>query len=526
MELSATLLAWGTTTLLTIAVIIFKRASLAKALRLTVESKRRQLKRQCDDKRSREALHIRREELRLSEELEQQERALAEKEEALELYRAEQTSKKRQQEIELQAIDQEVDELADSVSDLGKTLMETQDRAAELRTHHGHQLETIALTNAEAITEALISSSKGNYLSRLEQRKTQDREDRERRGPLSARRILGLTLNRYDGIGHLERVTNQFEMPQKAFELLRDSSTPIAQQLSEELDVELWDRGSNIIGIRGENPLGREAARRVLTRLSQNWTTDSTRIERLCHRVSRQLDQEVIQAGNQAIRSLEMENVHPDIIALVGRLKFRLSYSQNQLLHAVEVAKLSGLLAKEMGLSVKDAMRGGLLHDIGKAMTHDHEGSHAVLGAEVARRCGEAEVIANAIGSHHNDEPMNSPIAYIVTAADALSGARPGARRETASLYLARMQQLSDIAHGSSKGLERVDIMHAGRELRLEVPGSERIVGEKSKESRYDDASMIELAEDVARTIEEEVVYPGQIRVTVIRESRASAVAR
>ena len=122
-----------------------------------------------------------------------------------------------------------------------------------------------------------------------------------------------------------------------------------------------------------------------------------------------------------------MEDIHPEIVSLVGRLKFRLSYSQNQLLHAVEVARLSGLLAKEMGLNVKDAMRGGLLHDIGKAMTHDHEGSHAVLGAEVARRCGEAEVIANAIGSHHNDEPMNSPIAYIVTAADALSGARPGA---------------------------------------------------------------------------------------------------
>ncbi|MEC8051569.1 MAG: HDIG domain-containing metalloprotein [Myxococcota bacterium] len=526
MELSTTLLAWGTATLLTIAVVIFKRASLAKALRLTAESKKRQFKRQYDDKRAREALNLRREELKLSEELEQQELVLTDKEEALELYQAEQTAQERQHEIEIQAIDQELDELEENVNDLGNTLIKTRDRAADLQSHHTHQLETIALTNAEAVTQELISSSKGNYLSRLEQRKAQDKEDNERKGPLAARRILGLTLNRYDGIGHLERVTNQFEMPPKAFEVLRDSSTPMAQQLSEELDVELWDRGSNVIGIRGENPLGREAARRVLTRLSQNWTTDSARVERLCHRVSRQLDNEVFQAGNQAIRSLEMENVHPDIVSLVGRLKFRLSYSQNQLLHAVEVARLSGLLAKEMGLNVKDAMRGGLLHDIGKAMTHDHEGSHAVLGAEVARRCGEAEIIANAIGSHHNDEPMNSPIAYIVTAADALSGARPGARRETASLYLARMQQLSDIAHGSSKGLERVDIMHAGREIRLAVPGSERMVGEKSKDSQYDDASMIELAEDVARTIEEEVVYPGQIRVTVIRESRASAVAR
>ena len=178
------------------------------------------------------------------------------------------------------------------------------------------------------------------------------------------------------------------------------------------------------------------------------------------------------------------------------------------------------------GMDHDQAFSGGLMHDIGKAMTHDHEGSHAVLGAEVARRCGELEVIANAIGSHHNDEPMNSPIAYIVTAADALSGARPGARRETASLYLARMRQLSELAHSSGRGIERVDIMHAGREIRLAVPGSERLVGEKARSTQYDDGAMIDLAEDLAKTIEEEVVYPGQIRVTVVRESRASSVAR
>ena len=218
-------------------------------------------------------------------------------------------------------IDQELDDLEGNVSDLGKTLTETQDRVAKLSANHPKQLETIALTTTEAMTEELISSSKGNYLSRLEQRRTQEKEDNERKGPLAARHILGLTLNRYDGIGHLERVTNQFEMPQKAFEVLRDSSTPIAQQLSEDLDVELWDRGSNIIGIRGENPLGREAARRVLTRLSQNWTTDPTRVERLCHRVSRQLDNEVLQAGNQAIRALEMEDIHPEIVSLVGRFE-------------------------------------------------------------------------------------------------------------------------------------------------------------------------------------------------------------
>ena len=223
MELSTTLLAWAAT-LLTIAVVIFKRASLAKALRLTAESKKRQFKRQYDDKRAREALNLRREELKLSEELEQQELVLTDKEEALELYQAEQTAQERQHEIEIQAIDQELDELEENVNDLSNTLIKTRGRAADLQSHHTHQLETIALTNAEAVTQELISSSKGNYLSRLENRKAQDKEDYERKGPLAARRILGLTLNRYDGIGHLERVTNQFEMPQK-----RSKSSAIPQ---------------------------------------------------------------------------------------------------------------------------------------------------------------------------------------------------------------------------------------------------------------------------------------------------------
>ena len=187
-------------------------------------------------------------------------------------------------------IDQELDDLEGNVSDLGKTLTETQDRVAKLSANHPQQLETIALTTTEAMTEVtLISSSKGNYLSRLEQRRTQEKEDNERKGPLAARRILGLTLNRYDGIGHLERVTNQFEMPQKAFEVLRDSSTPIAQQLSENLDVELWDRGSNIIGIRGEKSARQGSSTTRLNTLIPKLDNRSTRVERLCHRVNRQL---------------------------------------------------------------------------------------------------------------------------------------------------------------------------------------------------------------------------------------------
>jgi len=212
----------------------------------------------------------------------------------------------------------------------------------------------------------------------------------------------------------------------------------------------------------------------------------------------------------------------------VGRLKFRLSYSQNQLKHAIEVGYLAGMIAQELGLNVLQARRGGLLHDIGKAMTHDHEGSHAVLGAEVARRCGEEEIIANAIGSHHNDEPMETPIAHIVTAADAISGARPGARRETVTLYLDRINSIQKIA-SRSKAVERVDVMHAGREVRVVIAGQDRGDIEDTDQRStidFDDEQLHPLAEEIARELEEEVIFPGQIRVTVIRESRSVSIAK
>ena len=526
MELSAGLITGGICALLTLGFNFLKRSSTQKAKLSIIEVRLKRTTRQCAELVSRQQLNSRRRQLEIIETLAREEELLLSHEEHFANTQATHDAQSRQRKSELQKLEMDISELKARVDSIESDIKAKQELARDVKNSFTSELETIAKSRSEAVTAELVDQSKESYLHRLEIRRRTAREEAESNATPAARRVLGLTLNRYDGVGHLERISNHIEMPNKGFDLLRNPASELSRHISEALDVELWDKGDNHIGIRGENPLGREAARRVLTRLSQNWTDIPDRVLRLCHRVNNQLNDEVLKAGRGAVRSLEMEKVHPDIVSLIGRLKFRLSYSQNQLLHAVEVARLAGVLANELGLDVKQAMRGGLMHDIGKAMTHDHEGSHAVLGAEVARRCGELEVIANAIGSHHNDEPMNTPIAHIVTAADALSGARPGARRETASLYLARMQQLSDIAHNSGEGIERVDIMHAGREIRLAVPGSERLVGEKPRSTQYDDGAMIDLAEELAKTIEEEVIYPGQIRVTVVRESRASAVAR
>jgi ribonuclease Y len=279
--------------------------------------------------------------------------------------------------------------------------------------------------------------------------------------------------------------------------------------------------------VRGDDPLARELARRVLRQLAALKDCDPDKIRAAARTLKMEVDREVQAAGRRAARVLEVGRLHPDILHLVGRLKYRLSYSQNQWRHSIEVGYLAGMMAEELGLDVAQARRGGLLHDIGKAMTHDHEGSHAVLGAEVARRCGEEEIVANAIGAHHNDEPPKSAIAHIVTAADAMSGARPGARRESVTQYLNRIQDLQRIA-SRSPAVRRVDIMQAGREVRVVVAGEER--GAIDASERHDgpivaDADIQPLAQEIARSIQSELTFAGQIKVTVIRESRSVAIA-
>ena len=262
------------------------------------------------------------------------------------------------------------------------------------------------------------------------------------------------------------------------------------------------------------DPVRRETARLVLEKLVLDGRIHPQRIEEMYERSKGEVDALCVRAGEDALVDLGITEMHPDLIALLGRLRYRTSYGQNVLKHLVESAHLSGIMAAELGLPVALIKRGTLLHDIGKALTHEVEGSHALIGAEVARRYGEHEDVVHAIEAHHGEVEVRTVEAVLTQAADAISGGRPGARRESLESYVKRLERLEEIAT-SKVGVEKVFAMQAGRELRVMV-----------LPDAVDDIQAQVIARDIAKQIEDELTYPGQIRVTVVRESRAIEHAR
>ncbi len=262
------------------------------------------------------------------------------------------------------------------------------------------------------------------------------------------------------------------------------------------------------------DPVRREVARRALEKLITDGRIHPARIEKLLKDANAEVQQIIKEAGEQATYEANVHGLHPEIIKTLGRLKYRTSYGQNQLYHAVEAAKIAAVLASELGANVEIAKMGALLHDIGKAMDHEQEGTHAMIGAEFVKRFKVPETVVNAIASHHHEVDQETIEAIIVEAADAISGARPGARRESLENYIKRVRTLEDIAT-SYEGVESAYALQAGREIRILVrPG------------QIDDLGAIKLSRDIAKTIEDSMQYPGQIQVTVIRETRATSFAK
>jgi ribonuclease Y len=258
----------------------------------------------------------------------------------------------------------------------------------------------------------------------------------------------------------------------------------------------------------------REIARRALTRLTVDGRIHPAHIEKILEEEGKAVDKIINEAGDQAAFEAGIAGLHPEVLRMMGRLKFRTSYGQNQLAHAVEVAKLSGILAAEIGANVDLAKQGGFLHDIGKAMDHNQDGTHAKLGAEFCRRYGVNSAVVNAIESHHHEVDQLTTEAVIAEAADAISGARPGARREDLEAYIKRIRTLEELSQ-SFEGVAQAFAIQAGREVRVIV-----------KPEDIDDLASARLARDIAKKIEESMQYPGQIRVTVIRETRATDYAK
>ena len=329
----------------------------------------------------------------------------------------------------------------------------------------------------------------------------------------SAKRIMDIAAQRYEGHYLTERLlTNVPVLPEALPRILGDANANLLI-IEEYSHVKLLpSEAGDAIKLDGQDSFGREIARRAISKFGKN-APRAGEAAKICQTIAEELEREVFELGKKAFKELEIPRAHPDIVKLVGKLNYRTSYTQNQWKHAIEAAFLCGMMADEMGLDVKLARRAALMHDIGKALTHEIDGSHAVIGADIARKLGESEMVANAIGAHHTDEPFNSVYAYLVAAGDAMSGGRPGARRQQDDNYAERLDALQRIA-GNFQGVDHVHAVFGGREVRVHV-----------KEDRVSDERAVELSTEIAHRISDELTFPGQIKVTVIREVRAVEIA-
>ncbi len=378
------------------------------------------------------------------------------------------------------------------------------------------KLEQISGIKREEAKEMLMGSIESE--ARLDSAKKLSRIENEMKmeADRKGKNILALAISRYAGDYVADKTVSMVPLPSDEMKgriIGREGRNIRAIEAATGIDIIIDDTPEAVI-LSGFNPIRREVARLALEQLISDGRIHPARIEEVVGKVTKDLEVSIREAGEQATFDLGAHGMHVDLINLIGRLKYRTSYGQNILQHSLEVAFLCGIMAAELGLDAKKAKRAGLLHDIGKAIDHEVEGSHAVIGRDLARKYGEPEDIVYAIGAHHEDQPPKSVLDILVQSADALSGARPGARKEMLQSYVKRLEDLENIAN-SFKGVEKAYAIQAGRDLRIIV---------NSQKIKDDEATL--LSRDIAKSVEKQLTYPGQIRITVIRETRAVEYAK
>ena len=399
-------------------------------------------------------------------------------------------------------------------------------KAAELDVHRQQllDLERRWRLELQALSKLTESEARQQVLKHVEMESLQDASQLTRRildeakshAEQKARQIICLAIQRYAGEHTYEISSATVALPGEDLKgriIGREGRNIRAFEAATGVTV-LIDDTPNAVVISGFDPVRREIARESMQRLILDGRIHPTRIEEVVAKVAQEMDETIVRLGEDAVNRAGLSPVHPEVGKLLGRLRFRHSFSQNVLDHSVEVAHLTGLLAAELGLDTAVAKRSGLLHDIGKAVNHEIEGAHALIGADLLRRYGEADDVVNAVASHHDEAPHNGPFGILVSAADAISASRPGARSETMTTYIKRVEDLERIGL-SFHGVEKCFAVQAGRELRVMV-----------RPEQVNDEQSFVLARSISRKIEAELNYPGQIRVTVLRETRCIEFAK
>ena len=377
------------------------------------------------------------------------------------------------------------------------------------------------LQRAAGLSEA---EARAEFLKRIEQDALRDAnnltrhilDDAKAKAEEKARRIISTAIMRYAGEHTFENTTTTIALQGddiKGRIIGREGRNIRAFEAATGVTVMIDDTPGAVL-LSGFDPVRREIARETMVRLIQDGRIHPSRIEEIVAKVKQEMDETIVRLGEAAVLKAGLPPMHLEIIKLLGRLHFRHSYSQNILDHSVEVAHIMGLMAAELGLDIPSAKRAGLLHDIGKAVSHEVEGPHAVVGADLLKRYDESDAVVNGVASHHNDVPALGPLGILVGAADAISASRPGARSENMTTYLKRVEDLEKLALAFT-GVEKAYAVQAGRELRVFV-----------QPDNIGDEEAFALARNIASKIESDLQYPGQIKITVIRETRCVEVAK
>lgn len=410
----------------------------------------------------------------------------------------------------------EINKKTRHLSQQEKSLLEKEERYQQLLHEQNVRLEQLAGMTAQEAKDLLLRTMEREV--RTEAARMVKRIDTEARETASrkAREITALAIKRYASDYVAEQTVSVVPLPNEEMKgriIGREGRNIRALEAATGVDIIIDDTPEAVI-LSAFNPIRREVARVSLERLISDGRIHPGRIEEIVAKASQEMEENIRAAGEEAAFDSGVHGLHPELIKLLGKLKYRTSYAQNVLQHSLEVCYLCGIMAAELGLNEKHARRAGLLHDIGKAVDHEAEGVHALIGADLAKRFGESSKVVHAVAAHHEDVPMESILAILVQAADTLSGARPGARREMLETYIKRLEDLEKVAR-SFNGISKSYAIQAGREIRLIV-----------ESDKVSDEEAALLSREVAKKIEHELTYPGQVKVMVIRETRAVEFAR